>query len=85
MRVTVLGPNLIDQSKGTFVVHAEGCADLSRGVNRMEYVPHHTDDYPSRTAICDDVYPTDDFQCESGAYLDEFHFMPCLAHFPQED
>ena len=85
MRVTVLGPNLNDQSKGTFVVHAEGCADLSRGVNRMEWVPHWSGDYPSRTAVCDDVYVPEEFQCTSGEYLSEFHFMPCLAHFPQED
>lgn len=85
MRVTVLGPNLIDQSKGTFVVHAEGCADLSRGRNHIEYVPNHTDDYPSRVAVCDDVYPPEQFECTSGEYLSEFHFMPCLAHFPQED
>lgn len=30
MRVTILGPNLADQSKGSFVVHAEGCRDIDR-------------------------------------------------------
>ena len=30
MKVTICGPNLNDQSRGTFHVHAEGCKDLKK-------------------------------------------------------
>lgn len=30
MRVVIIGPNLPDQSKGSFHVHAAGCADIRR-------------------------------------------------------
>lgn len=84
MRVTICGPNLNDQSKGTFHVHAEGCADLKRGVRREpEYAYGWTIDAETQITVCDDVYPPSDFECESGEYVSEFHFFPCCADLPQ--
>lgn len=34
MKVFIAGPNLRDQSKGTFEVHAEGCADIAKKAAR---------------------------------------------------
>jgi hypothetical protein len=38
VKLTIVGPNLLDQSKGDFHVHAAGCADLSRGQYRRRSV-----------------------------------------------
>ena len=78
MRVTICGPNLRDQSKGQFHVHAEGCADLKRGAQREpEYRNGWTIEAANRIEVCDEVYPPEDFECESGDYVDEFYFFPC--------
>jgi hypothetical protein len=83
VEVTVCGPNLRDQSKGSFHVHAAGCADLARGARREpEYAHGWTLKVASRTAVCDAVYPPEDFACESGEYLSDLHFFPCCADLP---
>jgi hypothetical protein len=80
MKVTVCGPNLRDQSKGTFHVHAAGCADLARGAKREpEYANGWTIEVASAVEVCDEVYPPEDFECESGDNLAEFHFFPCVS------
>ena len=85
MRVTVCGPNLRDQSKGEFHVHAEGCADLVRGANREpEYRTGWPMDATSRVDVCDAVYPPEDFDCESGEFVGSFHFFPCCEELPAE-
>lgn len=83
MEVTVIGPNLRDQSKGTFHVHAAGCADIARNIRTEPmYAEGHTADYASLAEACDDVYPPEQFDCESGEYVDEFHVFPCAASLP---
>lgn len=83
MRVTICGPNLNDQSKGTFHVHAEGCADLRRNARREpEYRNGWSLDAADRVEVCDAVYDPDDFQCESGENLFDFHFFPCCDALP---
>jgi hypothetical protein len=79
-RLTVCGPNLGREAKATFHVHNEGCADLSRGVCRgaIRDGEAHTAAYSSLTEVCDAVYPPEDFQCESGEYLFDFYFAPCV-------
>lgn len=80
MQVTICGPNLRDQSMGEFHVHAAGCADLLRGARREpEYVDGWTMDADTCVAVCDAVYPPEDFGCESGAYVGSFHFFPCCG------
>jgi hypothetical protein len=83
VRVTICGPNLRDQSKGTFHVHAEGCADLQRGARREpEYAKGWTIDAASLVEVCDEVYPPEDFECESGEWTYDFHVFPCASALP---
>lgn len=78
-RVTIVGPNLPRQAQATFHVHAEGCADLKRGWIK-DYAPDGwTIEATSLTDVCDEVYPPEDFECESGAYLYDFHIAPCVT------
>lgn len=92
MRVTICGPNLRDQSKGTFHVHAAGCADLVRGANREpEYRNGWSIDADHRVAVAFEVYSDmidehagDGTQWEKAeGYLDDFHFFPCCAELPE--
>lgn len=84
MRVTICGPNLRDQSRGDMHVHAADCADLVRGAAREpEYLNGWTTDAASRVEVCDDIYPPEDFDCESGEYLSSLHFFPCCADLPE--
>ena len=78
MKVSVMGPNLRDQSKGTFHVHKAGCFDLARDRNYHDTDPPITFDADSRVDVCDTVYDPGDFQCESGEFLFDFHFAPCV-------
>lgn len=76
-RLTIVGPNLEDQSKGTFHVHAAGCAHLNQ--RQYRYVQTWTATFATRTEVCDDAYPPEDFDCDSGEYLFDFHFSPCVT------
>jgi hypothetical protein len=78
MRVTIIGPNLRDQSKGTFHVHAEGCADIARSARRdPAFRDGWTIEAASATEVSDAVYPPEDFGGESGDNVSDFHFAPC--------
>jgi len=60
-RITVIGPNLRDQSKGSFLVHAAGCADLSKlSRHEPEVANGWTFDATSRTHVCDELYPPEE-------------------------
>lgn len=79
--VTIVGPNLRDQSKGTFHVHAAGCADLTRNRN-LRGEQTMTINASSLEGIAANVY--EDIIAENdgntGAdYLGEFHFAPCVT------
>lgn len=85
MKVTVCGPNLRDQSKGTFHVHAAGCADLKRGARKdIAYRDGWTIDAETRVDVAEDVYDNGIMQeDETGAdYLFDFYFFPCCAALP---
>jgi hypothetical protein len=83
-KVHIVGPNLVDQSKGSFHVHAVGCGDMKRMAKRdpefaLELEQEASaSEYCTLTEICDAVYDPDDFECESGEYLNDFHFAPCV-------
>lgn len=88
MKVYVVGPNLNDQSKGQFHVHAAGCADLKRmarcdGAYREE-LTHEPVDLETQEAVARHVY--DNGIMEEGEtgldYLSEFHFFPCCERMP---
>jgi hypothetical protein len=43
MQVTICGPNLRDQSKGSFHVHAADCADLVKACSARARIPQRLD------------------------------------------
>jgi len=79
-RVTIVGPNLPGslQAKGTFHVHAEGCADLNRGAIRDFALEGETIEARSMVEVSDYIYDPDEFGCEPGENVDDFHFAPCV-------
>lgn len=85
MQVTICGPNLNDQSKGQFHVHAAGCSDLKRHAHREpEYEHGWTIEAESRVDVATEVYadhmaerePSDPWS-KPEPYVSEFHFFPC--------
>lgn len=74
--LAVYGPNLPSSAPAAFLVHDPDCADCRKGLYRS-HQPMIMD-AGSATEVCDAVYPPEDFQCESGEYLYDFHFYPCV-------
>ena len=81
MRLTIHGPNLNDQSKGSFRVHAAGCADNGREVRRNGSSYPFTDDFASRTEVAALIYADQIAESadDAAAYVSDFHFAPCCA------
>jgi hypothetical protein len=88
-QLIVIGPNLPNQAKATFHVHADGCADLQRGwikpyarqagTGRGE---GWTAEYGSLLEVEGDVYDfaaDENEDYELGDYQSEFHFAPCVT------
>jgi hypothetical protein len=89
MRVSIIGPNLRDQSKGQFHVHAEGCADIKRMVRREpEYAYPDTFEVTTKMEAVTEVYDPGDFEWDpddeslAACYLDDLHFFPCCDGLP---
>jgi hypothetical protein len=86
MNVTICGPNLRDQSRGDFHVHAAGCADLARGAQREpEYRNGWTIDADSRLDVANEVYADiidENGEEDGSSYLETMHFFPCCAELP---
>jgi hypothetical protein len=86
MKLTIHGPNLNDQTKGTFHVHTARCRD-----NKWE-VTANGSEYPS-TIDADTVedvveYIYSDHIAEGSMKLDasaiaDFHFAPCVKNLPR--
>lgn len=80
-RVVIVGPNLRDQTKGSFHVHAEGCADLRRDPN----VKHENQGWVIEADTVEDVAEAvySDMMEESDSpasdYVSDFHFAPCVT------
>lgn len=83
----VVGPNLRDQSKGSFHVHAVGCRDMQRMARRDPEFAAELRQYPEGVEfstcvevaeyIYDNGIMSDD---ETGAdYLSDFYFAPCVT------
>lgn len=91
-RLIVVGPNLPNEARATFHVHAEGCADLRRGwlgrihARELQHAPAYVVEYPSLVAVVEDVYQDQlaeqDEPIDPAAWLSEFHFAPCV-HLPE--
>lgn len=79
-RVVIVGPNLNDQSKGTFHVHAEGCADLKRDPNMRGEDQSMVVTAATRVDVADYIYGEDagDFDGTPESNLPDFHFAPCV-------
>lgn len=90
MRVHIIGPNLRDQSKGDFHVHAEGCADVQR--NPEYQVPDYdTDrklvyDVTSQRDVSEFIYSDmigeGSMTWQDG--VDTFHLSPCVGDLPMD-
>jgi hypothetical protein len=79
-QVTIAGPNLQDQSQGTFHVHAAHCQDLQRG--QMRRADKWTITATSREEIAGHVYEdmiAEDPETTAASYLGDFHFAPCVT------
>lgn len=87
--VCVAGPNLNDQSKGTFHVHTADCADLRNyGPGTKEGgAPLDMNDYfsvSSKLELVVIVYGDilDEWETTPEAYLSDFWFAPCVQDLP---
>lgn len=67
---------ICDPFSGGFEVHRAGCRDIHKSKYLSAWQEIEVD---SRSEVCDHVYPPGDFECASGEYLSEFHFLPCCA------
>lgn len=90
MRVHVLGPNLRDQSKGSFHVHAEGCADVKRSREYkgrdFDHDRRTTYEVSSLVDVAAEIYQDmidEDNPAEN--YVSEFYVFPCASDLPDED
>lgn len=84
MLVTIVGPNLRDQSKGDIHVHTSGCHDLTRMLKREPaYRDGWTVEVKSVKDIVHAVYPPSDFQYDGDTewrdYSHDIHLFPCIT------
>lgn len=80
-RLYVVGPNLRDQSKGSFHVHAVGCRDMIRmGARDPEFLNATPVEFKTLVEVAEYVYDNGIMaEDETGAdYLFDFHFAPCV-------
>lgn len=88
MLVRIFGPNLNNQSKGSFHVHAADCADCKKyGNGRLGGETHMADprEVATRYDVVEFVYD-DMINCNDKStiedYVDDFHFAPCCDALP---
>ena len=91
MKVCTLGPNLVGATT-TFVVHADGCADIKRDCTRHHVRDHgYRDDVDSREALVNLVYDFVQDEDPEGrsawalGHESEFDFKPCTNSLPAPD
>lgn len=75
-KLTVFGPNLRDQSKGQFVVHAHDCADCAK----LAHEDHFTGNWYSLNELATELYLD---QITEGSVTKveakrEIHCAPCV-------
>jgi len=84
-KLTVIGPNLRDQSKGTFHVHDANCADIHRRYSASETSDSYTADLATEREVIELIY--EDIIAENEGdevfgtwegYRSEFHILPCV-------
>lgn len=83
MRVHIIGPNLPDQSKGSFHIHAEGCTDVQRDPQYAAFL--HDREYTwavtSRLNAAAEVYADQIAEGTMTAHdgLADLYFAPCTV------
>jgi len=90
MNVTIYGPNLNDQTKGTFHVHSEGCQHSKHYGPGTKFGGEDngwTVKVDSKLDVARDVYPPGDFEWDgtleqSDSYINDFHWAPCTRSLP---
>jgi hypothetical protein len=91
MRVTIIGPNLrqADERRGTFHVHAAGCADIARTLTRNGLGEYDawTAEASSRAEVGEEIYG--DHIAEGSMTTDDAvadcYFAPCVALTDESD
>ncbi len=74
-KVIVVGPNLPDQSKGSFHVHAVGCSDLNHYGREFDSDKANPLDVSGVEEIADYVY---DFEENPREYVNDIYVFPCV-------
>jgi pyruvate/2-oxoglutarate dehydrogenase complex dihydrolipoamide acyltransferase (E2) component len=87
MNVTIHGPNLNDQSKGSFHVHAANCRDNRWEITKNSSVGPTDFDASSVLDVVEMIYS--DILAENpdetvASYVSDFHFCPCTKDLPYE-
>jgi hypothetical protein len=82
--LVVIGPNLLDQSKGSMHVHAYGCADTYKAEYRFHDVDTSTPyDFANEREVVEFVYPPDEFdydpETDLASYAADIYFYPCAV------
>jgi hypothetical protein len=83
--VVCIGPNLPDQSKGSFHVHAAGCADVTRSPDyrSREFASDKTNSITIETLtdLVEYVYAdqlAEDEESSASDYASDFYLFPCV-------
>lgn len=74
--LSIFGPNLRDQSKGQFVVHAKGCADCGKLKNE-NHMPLLASSFEE---VAKELYGDmiNEGSCDVATAMGEVHFAPCV-------
>ena len=95
INVAIIGPNLFDQSKGSFHVHSAECKDGKNG-RKYPLAYRHEIELPSRLEVVYFVYENQIFSdngLEDGSpeaqelaeeYLSDFYFHGCVKDLPHD-
>jgi hypothetical protein len=92
MKVAIIGPNLYDQTKGSFHVHTASCRDGKNG-RKYPLAYRHEDEVVSRFDVADSVYSDhagdygyrpgdveyDDYIADT---VSDFYFHGCVSDLP---
>lgn len=93
MRVHIIGPNLPDQTKGSFHIHAEGCEDVKRSRNyrgpEFESDRANTVDVESLTDVIAytmaDQLDEEEDDFDPLTWSGDFYVFPCVTGLPDRN
>ena len=91
MKLTIHGPNLNDQSNGSFHVHTSRCRDNKREVANNGSEQPTTHDFDTVEDVVDYIYPPEQFERDPSdpqdvaQYTADFHFAPCVKNLPHRE